>query len=129
MTATTHTSHHPRHPLVLSLYLVTDTRMSQPLGLDATVRAAVAGGATLVQLRDKDASDEEFVDLGRLVHRALEGTGVPLIINDRVHLVEQIGAEGALRRLDAVLACREALERNVKPQIAIEALMTTLWSG
>lgn len=85
----------PRAPLDLSLYLVTDTRMTQPLGLRNTVRAAIDGGVTLVQLRDKNADDEEFVALGRLIHQALKGTGVPLIINDRIHLVEAIGAEGA----------------------------------
>ncbi|HZN76414.1 MAG TPA: DNA polymerase III subunit delta' [Micromonosporaceae bacterium] len=38
-------------------------------------------------------------------------------------------AESALRRLEAVLACREAIELNVKPRIAVEAMMVTLWRG
>jgi len=37
--------------------------------------------------------------------------------------------EGALRRLEAVLACREAIEANVKPRIAVEAMMLALWRG
>jgi DNA polymerase III subunit delta' len=37
--------------------------------------------------------------------------------------------EGALRRLEAVLACRTAIEANVKPRIAVEAMMLTLWRG
>jgi DNA polymerase-3 subunit delta' len=37
--------------------------------------------------------------------------------------------EAALRRLEAVLACREAIEANVKPKIAVEAMMVTLWRG
>ncbi|MBC6447022.1 DNA polymerase III subunit delta' [Actinokineospora xionganensis] len=37
--------------------------------------------------------------------------------------------ESALRRLEAVLGCREALEQNVKPQIAIEAMVAVLYSG
>ena len=41
----------------------------------------------------------------------------------------RIGPDGALRRLDAILACREAIELNVKPQIAVEALMVELRSG
>ena len=37
--------------------------------------------------------------------------------------------ESSLRRLSAVLACRDAIEANVKPQIAIEAMMVALWRG
>lgn len=41
----------------------------------------------------------------------------------------RVGSVGALHRLDAVLACREAIEMNVKPQIAVEAMMMALFSG
>jgi DNA polymerase-3 subunit delta' len=37
--------------------------------------------------------------------------------------------ESALRRLEAVLACRDAIEQNVKPRIAVEAMMLSLWRG
>lgn len=84
-----------RPPLDLSLYLVTDTAMCARLGVPTTVAAAVAAGVTLVQLRDPAASDVELVALGRDVAAALAGTGVPLIINDRVELVASIGAQGA----------------------------------
>lgn len=82
-------------PLDLRLYVVTDTAMTAQHGLIGTIRAAVAGGATVVQLRDPDAGDDEFVALGRLVRVCLQDTGVPLIVNDRVHLVGEIGADGA----------------------------------
>jgi DNA polymerase-3 subunit delta' len=42
---------------------------------------------------------------------------------------ERWSQEGALRRLEAVLACRDAIEANVKPRIAVEAMMLTLWRG
>jgi len=84
-----------RRPLDLSLYLVTDTRMCGRLGVPATVAAAVAAGVSLVQLRDPAAADDELVALGRAVRAALAPTGVPLVVNDRVHLVEVIGAQGA----------------------------------
>ena len=79
----------------LSLYLVTDTVLCGTLGVAATVAAAVAAGVTVVQVRDPLASDDEFVRLGRSVAAVLAGTGVPLIVNDRVHLVAAIGADGA----------------------------------
>jgi DNA polymerase-3 subunit delta' len=37
--------------------------------------------------------------------------------------------ESTLRRLEAVLACRTAIEANVKPRIAVEAMMLALWRG
>jgi thiamine-phosphate pyrophosphorylase len=85
----------PRPPLDLSLYLVTDTAMCDKLGVAATASAAVGAGVSAVQLRDVGATDDELVSLGREVMAALRGTGVPLIINDRVHLVQAIGAQGA----------------------------------
>jgi len=84
-----------RPPLDLSLYLVTDTCLCGSLGVPATVSAAVAAGVTVVQLRDPAADDAELVTLGRAIARELAGTGVPLVVNDAVHLVEAIGAQGA----------------------------------
>jgi thiamine-phosphate pyrophosphorylase len=84
-----------RAPLDLSLYLVTDTRLCHVAGVPATVAAAVDAGVTLVQLRDHDACDDDFVTLGRQVRAALAGTHVRLLVDDRVHLVEAIGADGA----------------------------------
>lgn len=78
----------------ISLYLVAGPADCANGDLVATVREAVAGGVTVVQLRDKTASDEEFVGLGRKLKTVLVGTGVPLVINDRVHLVDEIGADG-----------------------------------
>ena len=83
-----------RPPLDLSLYLVTDTILCGQFGVAATVSAAVGAGVTVVQLRDVDATDDELVALGREVTAVLRGTGVPLIVNDRAHLVDAIGADG-----------------------------------
>lgn len=81
--------------LDLSLYLVTDTALCGRFGVAPTVSAAVTAGVTVVQLRDPHACDDELVRLGREVATGLEGTGIPLVVNDRVHLVEAIGAHGA----------------------------------
>jgi len=80
--------------LDLSLYLVTDTVLCGQFGVTATVSAAVGAGVTVVQLRDVDATDDELVALGREVTAVLRGTGVPLIVNDRAHLVDAMGADG-----------------------------------
>ncbi len=84
-----------RTALDLSLYLVTDTRLCGDYGVVRTVREAVGAGVTLVQLRDLGCTDPDFTALGKALVGALAGTGVPVIVDDRVHLVEAIGADGA----------------------------------
>ena len=84
-----------RPPLDLSMYLVADTVLCGQFGVVATVSAAVGAGVTVVQLRDEDATDNELVSLGRQVMAVLNGTDVALIVNDRVHLVDAVGAHGA----------------------------------
>jgi thiamine-phosphate pyrophosphorylase len=82
-------------PLDLSLYLVTDTRLCG--GTQAvvdTVRAAVTGGVTAVQLRDPAASARDLVALGRRLHEVLACSGVPLLVNDRADVAAASGADG-----------------------------------
>jgi DNA polymerase-3 subunit delta' len=87
----------------------------------------------------RDSLDRALIDLAALYRDALVlasvagdpgALGLPLAHPDRradaVELARRIGAEGALQRIDAVLAARTALEQNVKPQIAVEALTVAL---
>ncbi|MEJ7648329.1 MAG: DNA polymerase III subunit delta' [Nakamurella sp.] len=81
----------------------------------------------------RDIVDQALIELSgyyRDVVVTAEGAQVPLSHPDRAEqsaaAAAEIGAAGGLRRLEAVLACREAIEMNVKPQIALEALMTIL---
>ncbi len=78
----------------LSLYLVLDPELCRPLGMVETARLAVAGGVTMVQLRDKNASTAQLIETGRALKAALAGTGVPLIVNDDVEAAVAIGADG-----------------------------------
>jgi thiamine-phosphate pyrophosphorylase len=78
----------------LSVYLITDPQLCAGYGLVQTVLAAAAGGATVVQLRDKDAPDEALIEQGRALKAALAPTGVPLIVNDRLQVAAAIGADG-----------------------------------
>jgi thiamine-phosphate pyrophosphorylase len=79
----------------LSLMLVTDPTMTTGRGLIDTVRAAVAGGVTIVQLRDKQATDARLTDAAMALHALLLPLGVPLIINDRSAVAKAMGAAGA----------------------------------
>ena len=81
-------------PRDLSLYLVTDRRLASPLSLEALVRAALRGGVTAVQLREKECSTRDFVGLARALKAILPRAGVPLIINDRVDVALAACADG-----------------------------------
>ena len=81
-------------PLDLSLYLVTDATLCQEHGLEQTVEAAVKGGVTIVQLRDKHASDEQMIAQAKRLKALLAGTDVPLIINDRLQVALESQADG-----------------------------------
>lgn len=79
---------------LLKLYLVTDRALSLGRSLEEVVSEAVAGGVTIVQLREKDAPTGEFVQLGKRLKEILKPYGVPLIINDRVDMALAVDAEG-----------------------------------
>ena len=83
-----------RRHLDLRLMLVTDAAMTARRGLIATVREAVAGGVTVVQLRDKEASDDDLIALARTLRAELAPRGVPLIVNDRPEVAMAAGADG-----------------------------------
>lgn len=78
----------------LKLYLVTDSGLSLGRPIDKVVERAVAGGVTVVQLREKTASTREFYKLAVRLKDILRGTGVPLIINDRLDIALACDAEG-----------------------------------
>ncbi|HWB36720.1 MAG TPA: DNA polymerase III subunit delta', partial [Rugosimonospora sp.] len=84
----------------------------------------------------RDALDRALVDLAGFYRdvllRTLDAPVAPVHV-DAVDTAQRAAAswtpESALRRLSAVLACREAIELNVKPLIAVEAMMLALWRG
>ena len=81
-------------PFDLSLYLVTDRPFSGGRDMAWIVREAAAGGVTMVQLREKECSTAEFIQLARELKAALAPLGIPLIINDRVDVALAVDADG-----------------------------------
>ena len=83
----------------------------------------------------RDSLDRALVDLAGFYRDVLVqrlGAPVPLV-HDDVADMSQAAAhkwtpEAALCRIDAVLHCREAIEANVKPRIAVESMMLSLWN-
>ncbi|TWP36331.1 thiamine phosphate synthase [Leekyejoonella antrihumi] len=82
------------NPIDLRVYLVTDTALCGARGVSDTVRAAVAGGVTVVQLRDHAESTRALCRLAESLREVLAGTGVPLIIDDRLDVALAVGADG-----------------------------------
>ena len=78
----------------LKLYLVTDRELSLGRSLEEVVSEAVQGGVTVVQLREKDASTGEFIELARRLMKLLKPLRIPLIINDRVDVALAVDADG-----------------------------------
>ncbi|MEH6453060.1 MAG: thiamine phosphate synthase [Psychromonas sp.] len=75
------------------LYLVTDDKQDLAT-LKNVVKEAVAGGVTMVQVREKQGDVRVFIERALAVKAILQGTGVPLIINDRVDVALAIDADG-----------------------------------
>jgi thiamine-phosphate pyrophosphorylase len=78
----------------LPLYLVTDTEQCSPRTIAAVAAEAVAGGATMVQVRDKQASARDLLHLLVLVADAV-GDRVPVLVDDRVDVFLAARAAGA----------------------------------
>ncbi|MBO0841338.1 MAG: DNA polymerase III subunit delta', partial [Sciscionella sp.] len=84
----------------------------------------------------RDSLDLALIDLAGFYRDVLTtklNTGVTLNHPDRADDIAGAArawpADAVLRRLESVLACREAIEGNVKPRIAVEAMLTVLHTG
>ena len=76
------------------LYFITDsTGLSEETFLRRT-EAALQGGVTLLQIREKDKTTREYLHLAQKVHALAQRYGVPLIIDDRLDVAMAINAEG-----------------------------------
>lgn len=84
----------PFDPARLSLYLVTDESLCAGRALLDVVGAAVQGGVSCVQLREKSLATRPFLERARALQGLLQPLGVPLIINDRLDIALACGADG-----------------------------------
>ena len=76
------------------LYLVTDRSLTLNRDLLFIIEEAILGGATVVQLREKECSSREFYDIALEVASLTKKYHVPLIINDRLDIALAVKAEG-----------------------------------
>lgn len=77
-----------------TLYFITDST-SVPAGKFLTVvEEACKGGVTIIQLREKEKSTREYMEIAEKVHEVTKKYGIPLIIDDRVDVALAVDAEG-----------------------------------
>ena len=76
------------------LNAIVDPERANGRSLADLTRLVVAGGATLIQLRDKHGATRQMIEQARAIMAVLAGTGVPLVVNDRVDVALIAGADG-----------------------------------
>lgn len=76
------------------IYLITDRDVLKGRDLIQSLEEAISGGASLVQLREKNATSLEFYKLALEVKKATQKHNIPLIINDRLDIAIAVDAEG-----------------------------------
>jgi len=103
----------PRH--ALRLYLVTDQSSAGARTLMDVVAAAVQGGVTCVQLREKQLNTRDFLAQAMMLKALLAPHDIPLVINDRIDVALACGAQGVhLGQSDMpVLQARQLLPPEV----------------
>lgn len=88
-----------------SMYFITDSTNYSEEEFLYRVEQALMGGITLLQLREKDKSTREYMDLAEKVHTLTKKYNVPLIIDDRVDVALAIDAEGVHVGQSDMLVC------------------------
>ena len=77
-----------------SLYFITDSSDYEEAEFLSRVEEALKGGVSIVQLREKNRTTREYIELGKKVHKITQKYKVPLIIDDRLDVAMAIDAEG-----------------------------------
>lgn len=76
------------------LYVITDRKLLGEHTIYTQVEEALKGGATIIQIREKNLGDEEFLNEAVLIKEICRKYNVPLIINDNVQVALKSGADG-----------------------------------
>jgi thiamine-phosphate pyrophosphorylase len=108
----------------LRLYLVTDQISAGQRTLTEVVAAAVSGGVTCVQLREKNLNTRDFFAQAMALQKLLLPLNIPLVINDRIDIALACGAQGVhLGQSDMPV---EAARRLLPPEVFIGWSVETL---
>ena len=78
----------------LNLYVIADKKICGDRSIEDVVIQAIEGGAEMIQYRDKDSADGEFLELASVLQNICENRRVPFIINDRVDIAAYLKSDG-----------------------------------
>jgi len=77
-----------------SLYVITDPKAQKGRSHLHVLTEAVRGGASIVQLRDKEAPDEVLISVGKVLRKVCDRFKALLIVNERIHVAKAVSADG-----------------------------------
>ncbi|WP_096184209.1 thiamine phosphate synthase [Effusibacillus lacus] len=76
------------------LYVITGSAFLKGRKLEDVILQAIGGGADCIQLREKDVSSRELLEMAVLLRKLTKETGTTFIVNDRVDIAQAVGADG-----------------------------------
>lgn len=78
----------------IQLYVIADKKICGDRDIEQVVRQAIDGGAQMIQYRDKDSDDAEFLSIASRLKTVCKERAVPFIVNDRTEIARQVDADG-----------------------------------
>jgi len=78
----------------LLLYLCTDQGFMEGRDLTAILEEAIAGGVTMIQIREKNACTREFFEIAKIARGITKARRIPLVVNDRLDVALAVDADG-----------------------------------
>src|SRR5579884_841588 len=113
-----------RKSRVRGLYVLTDPALRPDRTAEEIAGAALAGGASIVQLRDKEQSKDDLVRLARRLCAMAHRAGALFIVNDRVDIALAAGADGVHLGPDDITPAEA--RRILGPQRVIGVLVSSV---
>ncbi len=78
----------------VNLYVIADKKICRDRYIEDVVEQAIQGGAQMIQYRDKESSDREFLEVAFVLQNICENRKIPFIINDRVDIAAFLKVDG-----------------------------------
>jgi thiamine-phosphate pyrophosphorylase len=78
----------------VNLYVIADKKICKDRRIEDVVEQAIEGGAQMVQYRDKDSTDRDFLETAAMLQNICKKRKMPFIINDRVDIAAYLRVDG-----------------------------------
>jgi thiamine-phosphate pyrophosphorylase len=78
----------------IQLYVIADKEICGKRDIEEIVTQAIEGGAEMIQYRDKESDDDNFLAAALKLQTVCKAKNIPFIVNDRVEIAKKMGADG-----------------------------------